>query len=279
MKPRACVIQIQAGSNVAANIALVGAAIDAAVADCRPDLVSLPEMWSCLGGSSAVKHAAAEELPVPGQPKAGPLYEFLSSIAARHRITLHGGSIGERGDGILYNTSLVFGPNGEELGRYRKIHLFDIVTPGGTGYRESKVFGAGQEIVVCDTPVGRLGLTVCYDLRFAHLFWELRARGADMIMVPAAFTAETGRAHWEVLLRARAIETQTPLVAAATVGEHFDGAGESRHTWGHAMIVDGWGKVLTSLEDAPGFAAAELDSAQTAGWREKMPVMSHRRLV
>lgn len=274
---RASVIQMEAGTDPAANMATAGALIAEAVAADRPALVGLPEMWSCLGGSRAEKLAAGERLPAPGETGTGPLWRFLAETARRHAITLQGGSIGERVGETLYNTSLVFGPDGRERARYRKIHLFDITTPSGEGYRESALFGAGDRVVVAPGEPA-LGLSICYDVRFPELYLALRQAGAAAIAVPAAFTAETGRDHWEILLRARAIETQCYVIAAATTGWHRDGAGRARQTWGHAMIVDPWGSVLAALGDAPGFATAELDLPRLARVRDAMPVLAHRRL-
>ena len=273
---RATVIQFQAGANVAANIAALRPLVEDAVAADRPNLISLPEMWSCLGGDRATKLAQSEALP---PVETGAAYAFLHDIAVRHRIIVHGGSIGERNNDRLFNTSLLFAPDGSELARYRKIHLFDITTPTGQGYRESSLFGAGEEVAVAHAGGFGLGLAICYDVRFAELFVSLRRKGADVIFVPAAFTAETGRDHWEVLLRARAIETQCYVVAAATTGTHFDAVGKQRETWGHSLIVDPWGHVLATLEREPGHATAELDAAMLAKVRENMPVLQHRRLA
>jgi nitrilase len=273
---RATVIQFEAAADVAANIAALRPLIAQAVADDRPDLISLPEMWSCLGGDRATKLAQGEALPPAGT---GAAYGFLRDIAVRHGIIVHGGSIGERDGDRLYNTSLLFGPDGTELARYRKIHLFDITTPSGQGYRESSLFGAGADIAVAHAGGLGFGLAICYDVRFAELFLALRRKGAEVIFLPAAFTAETGRDHWEVLLRARAIETQCYVVAAATTGTHFDAAGKQRETWGHSLIVDPWGHVVAKLGREPGHAAADLDAAMVARVRENMPVLQHRRLA
>jgi nitrilase len=268
---------LEAGVDKAANIAAAARLIEAAVAD-GARLVSLPEMWTCLGGDRAAKLAAGEALPPPGG-EGGEAYAFLGETARRCGIILHGGSIGELAQGTLFNTSLVFGPDGRELGRYRKIHLFDITTPSGAGYRESALFGAGDAVVAAEAGGLRLGLSICYDLRFPELYLALRRQGAEVIFVPSAFTAETGRDHWDVLLRARAIETQSWIVAAATTGRHADAAGRPRETWGHAMIVDPWGTPRATLGAAPGFATAEIDREQTARVRAAMPVLQHRRLV
>jgi nitrilase len=242
-------------------------------------------MWTCLGGDRATKLAQAEILPAPGGvAEPGTAYDFLQRTARRHAIAVHGGSLGERDGDTLFNTTILFGPDGAECARYRKIHLFDVVTPSGQGYRESALFGAGQQVVVARLATARgiafnLGLTICYDLRFPELFLALRRQGAQVIFVPSAFTAETGRDHWEVLLRARAIETQCWIVAAATTGQHRDARGQTRTTWGHSMIVDPWGTPQARLDAAPGFAAAAIDAAQLERVRDAMPVLLHRRLA
>jgi nitrilase len=277
---RAAALQFQAGQSRAGNIAVAGAMIAQAVAAEGAALISLPEMWTCLGGDRATKLAQAETLPDPGQaPEDGTAYAFLQAIARRHGIIVHGGSIGERDGDTLFNTSLLFGPDGREAARYRKIHLFDVITPSGQGYRESSLFGAGARTVVAQLEGMGLGLSICYDLRFPELYLALRRQGAEVIFVPSAFTTETGRDHWEVLLRARAIETQCWIVAAATTGEHHDARGQLRTTWGHAMIIDPWGTKRASLDGAPGIAAADIDTAQLTRVRDAMPVLQHRRLV
>jgi nitrilase len=273
---RVSVIQIEAGADKAANIAAARALIEAAVAADRPALVSLPEMWSCLGGDRATKLAAGELLTSDAAPRSA--YDFLRDTAIRHGIIVHGGSIGERDGDHLFNTTLVFGPDGRELARYRKIHLFDVTTPNGQGYRESAMFGAGDSVVTCEAAGMTLGLAICYDIRFPELFLALRRAGSDVIFLPAAFTAETGRDHWEVLLRARAIETQCWVVAAATTGWHRDARAQPRETFGRSMIVSPWGKVEIMLDTAPGFATADIDPAVTARVRAAMPVLEHRRL-
>jgi nitrilase len=277
---RAAALQFQAGQSRAENIATAGALIDQAVATENAGLVSLPEMWTCLGGDRATKLAQAETLPKPGfAAEPGTAYAFLQAAARRHGIIVHGGSIGERDGDTLFNTSLLFGPDGRECARYRKIHLFDVVTPSGQGYRESALFGAGASTVVAQLDGIGLGLSICYDLRFPELYLALRRQGAEVIFVPSAFTTETGRDHWEVLLRARAIETQCWIVAAATTGEHHDARGQPRTTWGHAMIIDPWGMPQAMLDGAPGIAAADIDAAQLTRVRDAMPVLQHRRLV
>ena len=277
---RASVIQFEAGADKRANIAAMGELLDAAIAADSPDLVSLPEMWTCLGGTREMKLSQGERLVEAGSvPEAGSAYAFLSAFARRHSVTVHGGSIGELVGDRLFNTTLVFGRQGDEVGRYRKIHLFDVTTPGGQGYRESSLFGAGESVISCDVGGARLGLAICYDLRFPELFLALRRAGASVIMVPSAFTRETGQDHWEVLLRARAIETQCWIVAAATTGQHRDGSGAVRETYGNSLICDPWGRVVARLGDTPSFATATLEFDAMQRVRAAMPVLDHRRLA
>jgi nitrilase len=276
---RATVIQIEPGADKAANIAAARAQIHAALDAGADGLISLPEMWTCLGGDRATKLQQSEVLPAPGEAAAaGSAYDFLRDVALRAGLVVHGGSVGERDGDRLFNTTLVFGPDGRELARYRKIHMFDVVTPSGQGYRESSMFGAGDRVVTCTAGGLTLGLTICYDLRFPELFLALRRAGAEILFVPSAFTVETGRDHWEVLLRARAIETQCWVIAAATCGAHLDAAGRPRETYGNSLICDPWGNVLARLGNEAGFASAELDTAQLAKIRAAMPVLEHRRL-
>ena len=180
----------------------------------------------------------------------------------------------------MFNTTVAFDPNGTEIARYRKIHLFDIVTPDGAGYRESATFGAGDEVVTYQANGVTVGCAICYDLRFAELFLALRRAGAELIFLPAAFTLLTGKDHWETLIRARAIETQCWMAAPAAWGRYLEGSsGEPRYTYGHALIADPWGHVLAKVSDGPGWATARIDPAFTARVRRDMPVMEHRRLA
>jgi nitrilase len=242
-----------------------------AVAEDRPDLLLLPEVFAFQGGSQEARLAAAE--PIPG----GETYAFLQEQAATHRIILHGGSYLERAGERVFNTSVVLGRDGVELARYRKIHLFDVVTPDGRAYRESATVGRGREVVTYDAEGVRVGCSICYDLRFGELYRALAQAGAQLLMVPAAFTVPTGMAHWEVLLRARAIETGSYVAAAAQVGTYSLGK-EQRACWGHSMIVDPWGKVLVQVTDRPGFATTRLDLGYLARVREMIPVHQHRVL-
>ena len=282
---RVSVIQMNAGHDKAHNIEqarrLLGGAIDAD----RPSIVALPEMWTCLGGDRATKFAAAEELPPPGSNAAGSnmtggaAYEFLRGMARAHRIHVHGGSLAERAGERLFNTTVVFDPAGTEVARYRKVHLFDISTPDGTGYRESATFGSGSEIVTFDADGVKVGCAICYDVRFPELFLALRRAGAELIFLPAAFTLLTGKDHWEVLIRARAIETQCWFAAPATCGDHTDASGAKRATYGHSLVCDPWGHVVAKVSDGIGWTTARIDPAVTARVRRDMPVLAHRKLA
>ena len=280
---RLSVIQMAPGADKTTNIEQARSLIEAAVAQDRPHLIALPEIWTCLGGDRATKFAAAETLPPEGSNETGgAAYEFLRDVARRHKIHVHGGSIGELGDesdgGKLFNTTIVFDPDGREIARYRKINLFDITTPDGQGYRESAVYGAGERVVTVRIGAHTVGLTICYDMRFAELYLALRRAGADLIMVPAAFTLQTGKDHWEVLLRARAIETQCWIAAPACTGTHYDGSNEPRVTYGNSLIADPWGHVVARASDGPGFCSARIDPARIAKVRRDMPILEHRVL-
>lgn len=277
---RVSVVQMCPGHDKASNIAQASSLIDAASAD-GFDIVCLPEMWSCLGGNRSLKFEEAEALPLPGSDAPpGPAYSFLRDTAVRLGATVHGGSIGERGQGEnagrLFNTTLVFDAKGREIARYRKIHLFDITTPDGQGYRESATYAAGDQIVTYSAFDTTIGCAICYDLRFPELFLALRHNGAELIFLPSAFTVPTGRAHWDVLIRARAIETQCWIAAPATWGEHQDAKGGTRVTFGHSLICNPWGEVVAQMQDGIGSINAVIDRAATAKIRRDMPVMEHR---
>ncbi|HEX4259948.1 MAG TPA: carbon-nitrogen hydrolase family protein [Acetobacteraceae bacterium] len=277
---RVSVVQMTPGHVKAENIAQARSLIDGATAEDRPDIISLPEVWTCLGGDSATKLAEAEPLPPPGSNEpGGAAYEFLRSVAREKRIHVHGGSIIERAGQRLFNTTVVFDPQGGEIARYRKIHLFDITAPDGTGYRESAAFGAGDAVVTYEANGTKVGCAICYDLRFPELFLALRRAGAELIFLPAAFTLQTGKDHWEALLRARAIETQCWFAAPSAWGRHLEGGREPRFTYGHSLVCDPWGHVVAKVSDGTGWATARIDPAITARVRRDMPVLEHRRLA
>jgi len=275
---RVSVIQMNPGANKADNIAQARRLIDQAVTQDRPDIVSLPEVWDSLGGDRATRAANAEVLPAKGSNEpGGEAYEFLRETARAANVFVHGGSIIEQGPEKLFNTTVVFNPDGTEMARYRKMHLFDIVAPDGTGYRESAAYGAGDEIVTYEAAGVQVGCAICYDVRFPDLFWKLREAGAELIFLPSAFTLATGRDHWEALIRGRAIETQCWFAAPATWGKHLEGKGEPRFTYGHSMVVNPWGHVVARASDGIGWITARIDQDLTARVRRDMPVLDHRK--
>jgi len=199
----------------------------------------------------------------------------LSAAAAASRVYLIGGSIPERAeDGRLYNTAVAFGPDGAILARHRKMHLFDIDIPGRMTFRESATLSAGSSLATFATPWGVVGLGICYDLRFPYLALLLRQAGARLLIMPGAFNMTTGPAHWELLLRARAVESQAYVLAAAQCGTHPGG----RTTWGHAMIIDPWGVIVGERAEGEGFVVADLDPGRVAGVRASLPSLAHRRI-
>ena len=274
------VVQMNSGANKDDNIAQARRLIENAVDQDRPDIVSLPEVWESLGGDRATRMANAEHLPLKGSNEpGGPAYEFLRETARAAKVHVHGGSIIEQGPEKLLNTTVVFNPEGTEIARYRKMHMFDIVGPDGTGYRESNAYDAGDDIVTYEANGVKVGCAICYDVRFPDLFWELRKQGAELIFLPSAFTLATGKDHWEPLLKGRAIETQCWFAAPATWGKHLEGKGDARFTYGHSMIVNPWGSVVAQVSDGIGWATARLDHTVTARIRRDMPVLEHRKRV
>jgi nitrilase len=277
---RTTVVQMSPGHDKAANIAQAERLCEAAVAEDRPDIIALPEIWTCLGGSREDKFNTAEVLPRPGSNEpAGDAYAFLQGLARKHRIHVHGGSIGERAGEKLANTTVVFDPTGVEIARYRKIHLFDITAPDGKEYKESATYTRGAELVTYEANGTKVGCAICYDVRFPELFLKLRQAGAELIFLPAAFTLQTGKDHWETLIRARAIETQCWFAAPACCGPHTEGSGGVRFTYGHSLIADPWGHTVAKVSDGIGFSTARIDHAVTKRVRENMPVLEHRVLA
>ena len=261
-------VQMTSGPDVAANLEQArGLLEEACMRGAR--LAALPENFSFIGLADADKRAVAE---VDG---AGPAQDFLAATARRLQLWIVGGTLPLKAgaDGRVAAASLVYDSDGERVARYDKIHLFDVAIPGrAEAYRESAHVAPGAAAAVVDTPVGRLGLSVCYDVRFPELYRYLSAAGAQLLCVPSAFTAPTGRAHWETLLRARAIENLCYVVAPAQSGFHPSG----RETYGDSMIVDYWGRVLQRLPRGRGCAVAELDLARQASVRASFPALAHR---
>jgi len=256
-------------SDAAANLRQAEALIREAAAR-GAKLVATPENTSYLG-QHAEKVRLAEDL-------SGPVCAFFSALASELRIFFLLGSFNEKSahKGRCFNTSVLFDPAGTAVAVYRKMHLFDVDVPDGVSFRESDTVAPGDDVVVASTVLGELGLSICYDLRFGELYRALVARGAEVITIPSAFTAVTGRAHWETLVRARAIESQAFVVAPGQHGAHDDGG--LRESWGHSMIVDPWGRLLAEAPDGVGIALAEVDLAEVAKVRRAIPVSSHRRL-
>ena len=263
-------LQMNTQDDKAANIRQAVDLIDAAVAAEDPDLVVLPETFTYMGGSLESQRAHAETFP------GGDGYQAMQAQAKKHRIFVHAGSMSEADGEKCYNTTVAFDRDGEEVARYRKIHLFDVEVPGGLVYRESDVMKGGREVISYDLEGVTVGCSICYDLRFAELFRRLHGQGAQVIILPAAFTLQTGKDHWEVLLRARAIETQTYVVASAQVFSHDDGA---KLCYGHSMIVDPWGTKIADCSDAITFCTARIDLDYLNRVRAGMPVAEHKVLA
>lgn len=232
-------------------------------------LVTTPENTPFLGPHDEKSRRA--------EPLDGPTCERFAALAAELGIHLLLGSFAETSDDPLrcYNTSVLFGPDGSRLAAYRKIHLFDVDVSPDVRFRESATVTPGEVPVVVSTELGQVGLTVCYDLRFPGLYQELRRQGAELITVPSAFTATTGRDHWHTLIRARAIETQCYVHAAAQHGTHDDEG--LRESYGHSLIVDPWGEVIAEIAEGPGVAIAEIDLERVAQVRRAIPVADHAR--
>lgn len=261
---------MNSGADVAANLALADRLLgDAASDGCK--LAVLPENFALMPerGRDKAKHAE-----VPGK---GPIQAFLEDAALRHGLWIVGGSIPLRSPEAerVYGACPVVGDDGNTRTIYRKIHLFDVDLPDANqSYRESHSMYPGDEVLAVDTPPGRVGLTICYDLRFPELYRTLVSDGATIFTVPAAFTVPTGKAHWHTLLRARAIENLAYVIAAGQHGEHPD----ERSTFGHSLIVDPWGEIVAELVSGDGFVAADLDTATVERIRRDMPVLDNRRL-
>lgn len=278
---RVAVVQMTSGADVAANLAVASATIGEAASG-GAALAVLPENFAYMSSGGAEGDAARLALAEPEGE--GVIQGTLAELARRHRIWLVAGTIPLRDartatDGRVAAACLVFGPDGRRAARYDKIHLFDVAVPGGESHHESRAMRPGTEPKVVDTDLGVVGLSVCYDLRFPELYRALVDRGATLLTVPAAFTTVTGAAHWEVLLRARAIEDQCWVLAAAQWGEHPGGAGGGRRTHGDSMVIDPWGTVLARQRVGPGVVFADIDPDRLVGLRHSFPVLAHRRLA
>jgi predicted amidohydrolase len=267
---RIALFQSTTGIDPAENAAALEQAI-AKAADGGAEVLFTPEMSGLLDRDSA---RAAKSL---SEEEEDAVLARCREAAREHRIWLHLGSLAVLvGDGKVANRGFVIDREGEIRARYDKIHLFDVDLPTGESWRESNVYSAGKGVVLVNgTPVGKLGLTICYDLRFPGLFARLAEADADIIAVPAAFTVPTGKAHWHILLRARAIEAGLFVVAAAQVGRHADG----RQTFGHSLVVDPWGEVLLDMGEQPGVGFADIDLKRISEVRSRIPALNHRRAI
>jgi nitrilase len=257
-------IQMASGSKVEGNLNEARRLIAMAVEQ-GAKLVVLPEFFAIMGESGS------EKMKVSEQPGQGPIQAFLSETARKHKIWLIGGSIPLRANAPdkMRNSLLVYDETGEQVARYDKIHLFNL-TLGNEQYNEANYIEAGDKVVVVDSPFGRIGLAICYDLRFPELFRAMK--DVDIIVLPSAFTATTGKVHWEPLVRARAIENLAYVIAAAQGGYHVNG----RETHGHSMIVDPWGRVLDELPRGSGVVIADVNPSYQASLRKSLPALSHR---
>ena len=267
---RVAAVQMTSSLDVTANLARARTLLgEAAARGAR--LAVLPENFALMAQRSAQRREIAED---DGD---GPIQQMLAGSAREFGLTVVGGTMPLKvpGERRVAPASLVYGPDGQRIGRYDKIHLFDVDVPDATeSHRESAGMVPGREPGVFDTPAGRIGVAVCYDLRFPELFRRMGELGADYFVVSAAFTVPTGKAHWDVLLRARAIENLTHLVVSAQVGPHPNG----RSTYGHSLVVDCWGTVLDELAEGEGVAVADVDLARQARVRREFPALEHRVL-
>ncbi|MFN2260337.1 MAG: carbon-nitrogen hydrolase family protein [Parasphingopyxis sp.] len=268
---RAALLQMRSGIAPGPNAKALTAAVEQAAGEGAAMLFT-PEMSGLLDRDRkrAAGHLSHEQ--------ADTVLAAVREAAAKHGLWVHLGSLALRSapeSERMVNRGFVIDDSGEIRARYDKIHLFDVDLDTGESWRESAVYDAGERAVVCDTPLGRLGLSVCYDLRFPALYQALSDAGAELFAIPAAFTVPTGRAHWHTLLRARAIENAAFVLAAAQQGKHEDG----RATFGHSLAVDPWGEVICDMEDGAGLGYAEIDMTRLHDVRERIPVLAHRRAI
>ncbi len=267
---RVAAIQMASGPNVRANLTEAARLISRAV-DAGAELVVLPENFALMGMKEKDKVQIAE---AEGQ---GTIQDFIAETANKHRVWIVAGTIPlQAEDRVRVRAAcLVYDDKGKVRGRYDKVHLFDVhLEENQETYDESATIEAGSRTTVIDTPFGRLGLAICYDLRFPELFRRMADEGVEVIAIPSAFTAMTGKAHWEVLVRARAIENLSYVIAAAQGGYHVNG----RETYGHSMIVDPWGQVLDHLSNGSGYVIAELDPVRLHNTRRNFPCLNHRKI-
>ena len=262
-------IQMASSPNLGANL-IEAARLISDAAKSGAQLIVLPENFALMGLGEE------DKLKVKEQPGSGPMQEFLSEQAQKHSVWLVGGTIplAAASSEKIYASCLVINDLGEQVARYDKIHLFDVkIEENGESYTESETLEAGDHIVVVDTPFGKLGVAICYDLRFPEMFRAMVSEGVEIIAIPSAFTAITGKAHWDTLVRARAIENLSYVIAAGQGGYHLGG----RETHGDSMVVDMWGNVLDRLYRGSGVVMADIDRVQLKSIRASFPSLEHRR--
>lgn len=262
-------IQLDSRDDVSANLDHAQSLVEQAVEQ-GADCIALPEVMHLRVGQAMAQQYLDHAQPIPG-----PITDRFGELAKRLGVHLLLGSIGEASADPkrIYNTSVLIGPDGQSLASYRKVHLFDVSVDAVNGDRESDRYLPGDRLVTADTPMGRLGLTICYDVRFGELYRALALAGARLVFVPANFTSATGDAHWLTLLRARAIENGLFIVAPAQCGA-FPGGFTA---YGHSVVIDPWGRVLAELDDLPGVAVVEVDLDESDRVRAKLPVLEHLR--
>lgn len=268
---RVAAIQMVSSANLAENLASAAALIDRAAAD-GAELAVLPEYFPIISDNERDKFAVREPF---GN---GNVQKFLAEQARTHKLWLMAGSIPlDSGDpGHVYNSCLLYNPDGKVVARYDKIHLFDVQVDasGKETYNESNTIMAGSGVVVAKTPFAQIGMSICYDLRFPELYRRMLAQDISIITVPSAFTYTTGQRHWELLLRARAVENLCFVIASNQGGQNT----ARRSTWGHSMIVDPWGEILAVVEQGPGVACVDIDLGKLSSLRKSFPALEHRKL-
>lgn len=266
-------MQMTATQDLNGNLAACSNAIAQAATE-GAQIVTLPECFAFLGAVEGDKRAAAESLDGPP----GPILTSLCNAASKAGVWIVGGGMPESvadDPSRTYNTAVVINPQGQLTARYRKLHLFDVDIPGGAVLKESSNTAAGNDVVVTEIAGVPMGLSICYDVRFPELYRQLTIRGAEVLLVPAAFTAHTGQAHWHLLLRARAVENQAWVVAPAQTGQH----NAKRASFGHSVVINPWGDIVAELASGTGVIYADIDGATVAQRRQQMPCLEHAKLL
>ena len=265
MKVRIAQLQMHVYPEISANMQQLSQKMDE-LAPYSPDIVCLGEMFACPYETSI--------FPLYAEPEGGSTWRALSALAAKHRIWLSAGTVPELGaDGRVYNTAYVFDRKGNMAARHRKMHLFDIDVKGGQSFRESETLTPGDKVTVFDTEFGKMGLCVCFDIRFPELARLMVLRGAGLILVPAAFNQTTGPAHWEINFRSRALDNQCWYVGTSDALDPEAGY----HSWGHSIVVSPWGEIVSQLDEKPGCAITEIDLELVDSIRAQLPLLSARR--